>query len=799
MIRNYLLLHLRSLWRNRSHGFINILGLSLGITCAIVIFLIVRFELSHDDYHDDNDRIFRVVTEFKGTEKPGYSSAITYPLVPAIRQDFPDAEYVTLVDANMSDPVVGITRDDGTVDKFKETKVAFVDPEFLKIFKVQWISGNADALQQEKTVVLTESMARKYFGNEPAFNRVIHFNSTLDLTVTGVIQDPPLNTDLPFRVLISFKLGADKRGWDNWGAMSSSLNCFVKLNQGVRQKDFEAKLKGWHLKYFTGDNEGDGKSRHYFLQPLNEMHFDARFNNFAGRIVSYDSLITLTLIGVLLLLTACINFINLNTVLIVDRSKEAGVRKVMGCSRAQLVFQFLGETFTITMIAMFISTGLVELALVNLPQVLGYRLAFSPLSDPLTLIFLLSLPLLVTLLAGLYPGISLSRFQPVKALKSKMGGAPGQGLTLRRALIVFQLVISQVLIVCTIIVVQQIDHFMNQPIGINSHAVVEFELPESTPEVKKTLNDRLKQIPGIENTTMSNTGATSENQWTGEFAATVNNKLVKGTTSVKTATEDYIDTYGITLLYGENLVESDSATRFLVSETFARKLGYKNAEEAIGTPVDTWGHKALITGVVKDFNASPLHYEIQPTIIYCDTKAYGVGTVRLSTNNLNSTLDQVRKTWEDVYPDYVFQQSFLDETIAHFYDAERRSSYLIGLFAGVAIFIGCIGLFGLVSFMARRKTKEVGIRKTLGASVGQVVALFSREFMYLILISFAISVPIAFYFMDEWLTNFKYRIHPNAGTFLLGVAVTLVVVMLTVGIKSYRAAVANPVDALRDE
>jgi ABC-type antimicrobial peptide transport system permease subunit len=298
---------------------------------------------------------------------------------------------------------------------------------------------------------------------------------------------------------------------------------------------------------------------------------------------------------------------------------------------------------------------------------------------------------------------------------------------------------------------------------------------------------------------MSNTGATSGNNWGADYTAAIGDKLVKEDASIKFANEDYIDTYQITLLHGENLVKSDTATRIVVNESVTKRLGFENPADVIGTPIDVWGNKAVVTGVVKDFNTMSLHLRLQPTIILNGTSAYYIGAVRIETAKAMETIEQVRKVWEDIYPKYVFEYSFLDDTIAHFYDAERRTSYLVGLFAGVAIFIGCIGLFGLVSFMARRKTKEVGIRKTLGASVTQVLTLFSREFTILIAVSFVIAVPLSYYFMEEWLSNFKYRIHPGVFTFLLGVAVTFAVVIVTVGLKSYRAAVANPVDALRDE
>jgi hypothetical protein len=279
----------------------------------------------------------------------------------------------------------------------------------------------------------------------------------------------------------------------------------------------------------------------------------------------------------------------------------------------------------------------------------------------------------------------------------------------------------------------------------------------------------------------------------------VNAKIVKVGANVKIADHNFLKTYTLTLLQGEDLLEADSATRFLVNEAFVRALGFENPQDALGLYVTMWGRKANISGIVKDFNTNSLHQRLRPTIMFCGTGSYFQGGVRISTQDLSATLGKVKDAWESVYPKYVFESQFLDETIASFYDGERKNAYLIGIFAGVAIFIGCIGLFGLVSFMARAKTKEVGIRKTLGASVTQVIALFSKEFVVLVVISFVISAPLAYYFMEGWLENFQYRIHPGISTFLIGVGVTIMVVLGTVGIKSYNAAIANPVDSLRDE
>jgi putative ABC transport system permease protein len=593
MIRNYIITTLRSFWKNRSHAIINILGLSLGITCSILIFLILRFELSYDSYHPNRDAIYRIVTEYHGNET-GHGSGMTYPLPPTLRNDFPDPEYVVLVDANMSDPVISITHSDGKIDRYKEPRAAFVDPDYFNLLHYEWIEGNKDALLSEKTAVISQSLAKKYFGDKPATNQIINFNNEFDVTITGVVKDPPINTDFPFHLLFSSRLGeSKKRGWDNWGAASSSLQCYIQLKPTTTEAEFEKKIKGWHQKYFTGREEEDGKRRTYLLQPLSDIHFNTNYFNFSERSISKLTLLTLAFIGIVLLLTACINFINLNTVLIINRAREAGIRKVMGSSRLQLVLQFLGETMMITLLSLIISTGLVELAVIHITPELGYTVSFDPLSDNTTLLFLVLLPVVVTLLSGLYPGLTLSRFQPVKALKNKISGGQGEGLTLRRSLIVFQLVISQVLIVSTIISVQQINHFMAQPIGISSEGVIEFQIPVRNGATIRTLRERLLQIPGVISASMSNTGSTSGNSWGGEADVTIENKIVPVGTDVKFADHNYIETFQIELLHGENLIDTDTTTRFLVNESFTKALGFKNPAEAIGIHVDMWGKQSI--------------------------------------------------------------------------------------------------------------------------------------------------------------------------------------------------------------
>jgi len=799
MWKNTIKSSFRSILKNKTHALINLAGLSLGITSAIILALVVRYELSFDNYHENRVKIFRVVTERVKYEELDYTSGVTYPLVDAIRNDFPDIEYAALTDTNQGDPVFAITQPDGSLERFKEPLVAFADPDYFKIFSYQFIEGGPDALMAEKSIVLNQSLARKYFGESRAIGKIINYNSRYDLTVSGVVADAPNNTDLPFNAIISYRLGADKHGWDDWDSSSSSVNCYIKLKSAASAADLQNKMKGWHLKYFTGDIKEEGEAKTYFLQPLSTIHFDDRFTNYSDKVVAKTTIWSLALIGILLFATACINFVNLNTVLIFNRAKEVGIRKTLGGSRFHLFVQFLGETFIIASVSLLLSSGLVELTLIQLTPVLGYQLDFSPITDPFTFSLLLAFPFVIAILAGLYPAISLAAFNPIRALKNKLVDVNAQGLTMRRSLIVVQLMISQALIICTIIVISQMDYFMNRPMGLNSEAVIEFELPVRKNIELLTLKDRLANIPGIAAVSMSNNGSTGESTWGSDLEATVNGSLVKHDVVVKFADQDYVKTYQLSLLAGEDFVRSDSVDRFLVNEALVRALGFSNNEEALGIPITVWGKKALISGVVKNYNSSSLKEEIQPLIIIPDKNKFFICAVKLNSTDVASVMDKVENEWKNFFPAYVFEYTFLDDTIKKFYEQERRTSNLLTLFSGIALLIGCIGLFGLVSFMVTKKTKEVGIRKALGASVNNIVMLFSREFITLIIISFMISAPIAYYLMNQWLSNFAYRITPTVGTFVMGILSITIVVLATVGYKSLKAAVANPIDALKDE
>ncbi|HWA34690.1 MAG TPA: FtsX-like permease family protein, partial [Cyclobacteriaceae bacterium] len=647
--------------------------------------------------------------------------------------------------------------------------------------------------------VLAESLAKKYFGSAPAMGQIISYNNKYQVTVSGVVQDPPPNSSLPYEVIFSTRLGADAHAWTEWGSTSSGINCYVRLKKNVSAADFESKLKGWHMKYFTGDDKQDGEAMTYFLQPLNEVHSDTRFSTHGAETVSKKTLISLSMIGLLLLVTACINFVNLNTVLIINRSKEVGVKKVLGGSKIHLVTTFLGETFIITFVSLIVSAGLAPLFMSLLKSSLGYTLKINFMADTMLPLFVLSLLVIVTLLAGLYPGLKLAAFKPIRALKNRLYETGSEGVSLRRILIGIQIITSQALIICTIIVVRQVDYFSNRPLGLNSSSVVEFELPARKSIDFKLLKDRLRNIPGVQDVTMSNTGSAGKDTWGGDYEATIKGEVVKGPAQIKFADNDYLKTYQIKLVAGKDLLPSDTAYAFLINESAARAMGFTSPEDAIGTPLSVWGRKGPVSGVVKDFNTTSLRDAIAPTVITSNRGSYMMTAVRLETNDLSKILTQIEATWKMTYPSFVFEYQFLDDTIRNFYESEQRTSRLILIASVIAIFIGAVGLLGLVSFSVARRTKEVGIRKTLGASIASIIALFSGEFIWLVVISFAFATPLSYILMNQWLANFAYHIQPGIMSFLAAMVLSGVVVLGTVGVLSYRAGVANPVDALKYE
>lgn len=790
MFKNYFKTTFRALYKNKTYALINISGLALGIVCALAIFLIIRFELNFDTYHQDSERIFRVVKTTDAFGETFYGPGMPYPLPTAMRNDFPEIEQISIVDNNMGAPVISVERN-GDISRYKEDDnvVAFVEADYFRIFNYNWLYGNSETvLDNPNAVVISGALAQKYFGDENPIGKRLTFNNRLPLQVTGVIENLPQNTDLPFTMLIAYD--PTVRGNDNWGSMATSVQCYLKLPDNLNPQQLESRFADFFLKYREKE---EAEKIKLSLQPLRELHFDTRFEIFTHRTVARETLFALSLIGLFLLVTACINFINLNTALAVKRSKEVGVRKVLGSSRFQLIQHFLGETAIITFLAIIVSVALAEIAFAQLENILEYRLQLDFFGETAAIIFLAVLFGLVTLSAGFYPALHLSRFSPTQAIRNKITANYGEGLSLRKGLVVLQFAISQVLIICTIIIGGQISYFQKAEMGFNKEAVVEVELPKNDQTKLQRLKNQLLRHSAIRYVSFSNTGTASSSTWGGNYHF---KGIKKGYGQIKFIDQNFIEVYELQLLLGENLT-ADTLKSFLVNEAFAKEVGVPYPD-LLGENVKIWGREAPIAGIVKDFNTTSLHNKVRPLLIMLQNRYWKAG-IKIHMQNTNSTLEAIESAWLSVFPEFVFEYSFLDDSIERFYDEEQRTARLINTFTIIAIIIGCLGLFGLVSYMAAQRTKEIGVRKVLGASFVNILTLLSKEFAVLIFMAFIFAAPIAYYFMNSWLEDFAYKIDLGFGLFFIAFAVSILISLLTVGYKSIRAARSNPIEALRYE
>ena len=800
MLTNYFKTTFRTLWKHKSHTVINVLGLSLGIASCVVIFLVLRYELSFDTFHANADRVFRVVTTFNqdGEERRQVGTPKPFPV--AFAQDFAQEaqvipielyHYWNRVRVGERSIIMEETPNEGVT-------IAFTENAYLDFFDFPLLTGNPEqVLRQPNEVVITQTVAERLFDDpSKAMGTIINLDDSLDLKITGVLEPLPANTDFPFEMLISYSTLGREPTADEWGSNSSDFQVFVMLNEAVSAAQVEDQLPAFLTKY-AGEDYNEDKT--LALQPLADMHFNPDFPNFMYRSMSREVIGGMALVALLIILTACINFVNLATALSTKRAREVGVRKVLGSSREQLVLQFLGEAALITLLAMILGLALTELAVVKLNSFAEYQNAVHLVFSGSTLAFFGALVVVVTLLAGLYPALTLTRFQPVQAMKNQLDAPDRRRFSLRQGLVVFQFGVTQVLIIGTLVIAYQLRFIEEAPLGFNKEAMVVAQFPEHTPQDLEEMRNRIASHSGVEHFSLSMSPALSGSFWISNFYVQDDSSDTDRHTQRQFADEHYFNTYGIQLIAGEGLVPSDTTNRYVVNETFARRLGYDPPEAIVGTSISFHGPYLPISGVVADYNVASLQQKIGPLVISSDEDRYQTMNLKINMRQAQEVLRHVEAVWKDIYPEAPFDYEFLDESMAQFYESYTRTFTLIQVFSGIAILIGCLGLYGLVTFMAEQKTKEIGVRKVLGATVLNIVHLFSKEFIKLVLIAFVLAAPLAYYVMRGWLQNFEYKIDIGVGVFLGGIVVTLIITLLTVSYRSVRAALANPVDSLRNE
>ncbi|WP_337044695.1 ABC transporter permease [Emticicia sp. 17c] len=805
MIRNYLKIAFRSLLRNKSYAFINATGLAVGIAACLLLFLIVQFELSFDNFHTKKDRIYQVVSEFNyGGISYGRGAPLPVPL--ALRTDYPQLEKVAGIAEAGGQINIYDAKKQNIEKKFKdEGGMFYAEPEFFEIFDFPLLSGNAKTMLSEpNTAVLTQEMAEKFFGNwKSAIGKTINIdNDKQGYRITAILKNIPKNTDFPLKVVFSYKnfLSYNKNNINDWESVSGSWNCFLLLPPQISGAKFNAFMPDFDKKHKTAEERSRVRN---FIRPLSESHFDSRFGNFTHHTISPEMIWVLEIIGAFLLLVACVNFINLATAQAVNRSKEVGIRKALGSNKAQLRSQFLGESALITLMSMIVAILLAQIALPFLNNLLDYPLSLSFINNPILLLFLVVVAVVVIFLSGFYPALVISGFNPILALKSKITAKSVGGISLRRVLVVSQFSIAQFLTVATLVVVSQMNYFQNASLGFDKEAIIRIPLPnDSTGQAKyDLLKTQLLQQTGVKNVSIAFRCPAEGNDWNSPFQYDHRPKDTDFSAFLNWADADYFKTFNLKFVAGKGYAASDTVQGYVINETMVKKLGAKNAEEVLGKEINFWGGKmkAPIVGVIKDYHARSLHGAIPPLVIASRKNFFGVMGVKLEAQNMQSGLASVEKIWNKLFPDYLYQYEFLDKSIANFYQQERKLSILYEIFAGIAIFISCLGLYGLVSFMAVQRTKEVGIRKTLGASVAHIVYLFSKEFTLLIGVAFLIAAPVGYYFMHNWLKQFEYRIDIGVGIFLLAIMSSIAIAWLTVSYQAIKAALVNPIKSLKTE
>lgn len=794
MIKNYFTIAVRNIRRNISYTLINVFGLALGITCSLVLFLMIRFSTSFDKNHDNGDRIYRVVTSTNNRGREDFFMGVPIPLVEAVKNDFTGIEKVLLI--SRSD--AGIISIDTNGDRKlfdEESGIAFTDSTFFQFFERAIVKGNQyTALSAPNSIILSQKLATKYFGTDDPIGKVIRQNNSRDFHVTAVMEDFADNTNFPFDLIASYATIKQQKEDQGWNSVYSDDQCYLMLGDGVDATTVEAQFPGMIEKYQSDSREVDLKR---WLQPLSDLNHDRRFSNYRYRTVSYESIWAMGVVAVFLIITACINFVNLSTAVAVKRSREVGIRKVLGSQRAQLVLQFLSETAVITLFSVLIAIGMAELALIELNSFLDLNLHVN-LTQQNTLWYLAAVWLLVTLAAGFYPSMLLSGFSPALALKNKITNKSAGGFVLRRGLVVFQFVISQVLVVGTIILLTQMKFIRDKDLGFTKEAVMLVVMPEENNINKKVaVKTQVDRLPGIKNSSLCFTPPSS-----GSVSATgfrIDGKDDNYVTQVKMFDGNYLDVFELELVAGRGIESNDSSLAWLVNEKLVKVVGYDKPEDILGRNIRMWGRTLPVVGVVKDFHALSLEQEIDPIVMFNQIEDYQYLALKIEPGQVNVTKDAVQKIWEAQYPDFLFDYEFLDEAIANFYESEEEMSVMLAVFSGIAIIIGCLGLYGLISFLANEREKEIGVRKVLGASTGQILYIFSKEFVILIVIAFLVAGPLAGYAMSKWLENYVYRVPLHWLMFTAGIGLTLMIAFATVGYRSFRAAVTNPVNVLRTE
>ncbi|WDF53437.1 ABC transporter permease [Mucilaginibacter sp. KACC 22063] len=803
MLYNYFKTTIRSFKNNLLFSLINIVGLSIGISAALVIYLIVNHDLTFDKFHPDGNRIYRVVTTMRFANFSSNTAAVPLPLQDAAGQELTGMEATApFVLGEETKAAIQTPSEKSKVFK-KQPDIVYTDSRYFNCFKYKWLAGSPKSLNEPNKVVLSASRAKLYFNAvnpQDAIGKLIVYNDSVKTTVVGVIADFIENTDFTFKDFISLKTGFPSgMNLNNWTNTDGKVQLFLKLKENATTENIEKQIQSIYAKNVKSD-VGHAKFK---LQPLSDIHFNNAFGVFGHRQANTKALYGLLAVGGIILLLACINFVNLTTAQAVNRAREIGVRKTLGGSKSQLIFQFFSETIVITSIAAILSLLLVPFLLKMFSDFIPPELHFNILQQPGVIIFTIVLIGVVGLISGIYPALVLASYNPVTALKNQVAAnGKGRNVLLRQSLTVVQFIAAQVLIIGTIIVSKQIHYMLNKDLGFDKNGIVIIDLPYKNHN-NDVFQDQIKSLPQVDQAVLA--GPPPARNGYSMTSLNYNNgkNKIELSPEVKQGDESYFKFYHIKLLAGKYLQLSDSLHAIVVNESFVKALGFQHPQEGIGATINIWNRQMQIAGVVSNFNSSSLHVAIAPLIFNAEKDNFYTLHIKFkpgtTADNVSSAITAIRGQWQKLYPDVDFEYNFLDEQIARFYESEQNTARLLTWATDIAIFISCMGLLGLVIHTTAQRTKEIGVRKVLGASVSRIVALLSYDFLKLVIIAIVIASPLAWYGVSKWMQGFAYHTPINWWSFVLAGLIAIIVALFTISFNAVKAALANPVKSLRSE
>ena len=816
MLKNHLKIAWRNILKNKVFSFINVIGLSIGICAAMVIGAIVYYDFTFDKFHPGKERIYRVVSVFETKEGTFSNRGVPVPLMRTFKEGMPGVE-VAAPFYNTSFHKVENLEDEL---KFKNSEGAlFASDDYFNVFQYGWLAGDRKtALSQPAQVVLEQKRAEKYFPHtKPTeiVGRTLMYNDSIAVTVTGVVAGFSEKTDFNFYEFMSLPSAkmfgeSDVATDDGWNNTNSGSQLFFKVSGEEAIPNVVAQLDALAEEHKSTEPWAADEKRLFALQPLRDLHFGGKYNNYpfnnSEHMGDLKVLKALSFVALFLLLLGCANFINLSSAQALTRAKEIGIQKTLGSSKRQLIVQFLCETFLLTTVAALLSALFAPLLLTQFTDFLPSGIDLGVLYSPWGLASIFVLIITVSLLSGFYPAFVLSKFRPVLVLKGQMVKG-NKGTRLRKTLTVFQFAVAQVFIIATVLVGKQLHYAMNKDMGIKTHAVAFVHLPwNGNTDVKtQSFFHRVENINGLSNVSLGGNPPASQNiQSTILTYYRDGEESHQGTEMLK-GDLTYLDTYGIPLLSGRERL-NDSIKEFVVNEAFAKGLGFKDPSQVVGNVVKLDTTSIPIVGLIRDFNQRSLRSTIKPLAIYGQWSKevwnrYSAVHFDLGpdTKSWQKTIKEVEHAWAAIYPDEEITVNFMDDTVKGFYNNERRTSQLLRWAAALAILISCLGLFGLVIYTTERRTKEIGVRKVLGANLLQLNLLLSKEFMVLVLIGFAIAAPLGWWGVNNWLQDYAYKTTLSWWVFAASGLGMVILALIIIGARIFRTANINPVDSLRME